>query len=111
MKKVWEETWEPRVCCENHVYIEEDGQEIGRFDGIDDAQWHAARAKLAAAAPEMARLLVEFQYEGAGVAGEPAQCIACGREQIMPGSHEADCRLVAVLRKAGIELADLPDSA
>ena len=82
--KVWEETWEP--------------------DEVEPDQ--AERAKLAAAAPEMARLLLELQHHPAGYEYEP-ECPVCGMAEkcdrkSWPTAHVADCRLLAVLRKAGV---------
>lgn len=55
-----------------------------------------ARAKLAAAAPEMARLLLELEY----VDGETwAFCPSCGSRD----EHASDCKLMAALRKAGVK--------
>jgi hypothetical protein len=109
MTKSWEETWEAEKCCDANeccaTYLSDDGTEIGRFSGIDDKPFHTARAKLAAAAPEMARLLLELQN-----VSYPAEtynidgCPVC-RGRVDDGQHvhhEPDCRLVAVLRKAGV---------
>lgn len=71
-------------------------------------------AKLISAAPDMAELLVEMQWASGGGFGpsaddqeyEGVSCFICKgmiavRSGVGPG-HEKDCRLVAVLRKAGI---------
>lgn len=66
----------------------------------DDAR---ARLRLAAAAPDMARLLVDI---GQVDYGKP--CPVCREDVRSPGAgtydsdHADDCRLVAVLRKAGV---------
>jgi hypothetical protein len=51
---------------------------------------HAGRARFAAAAPEMARLLLELDHSWG--------CVFC-----RCAGHAPDCRYVAGLRKAGVE--------
>lgn len=103
--KVLEETWEVQRYV---VEMKGDaGRQLGTFiDDADAPEWPSCdrdRAQLAAAAPEMARLLIEvqwagvltYQYEGGG---DPC-CPVCEGEE---PRHEPDCKLVAVLRKAGV---------
>lgn len=60
------------------------------------------RARLAAAAPEMARLLLEIEFHSQeGDEGHlPSACPICDGYEYR--GHKPDCRLVAVLRKAGV---------
>ena len=58
----------------------------------------AARGRLAAAAPEMARMLLELEWISTY---ETIDCRICGGEKTA-GGHEPDCKLVAVLTKAGV---------
>lgn len=63
----------------------------------------AERGRLAAAAPEMARLLVQVNAL--------ADCYFCHADVQATGFHEPDCRLVSVARKAGLPLRGMPDDA
>ena len=56
---------------------------------------HHGRAQLAAAAPDMARLLMEFAFLDADL----DVCPWCAEER---GRHAADCPLAAALQKAGV---------
>lgn len=70
-------------------------------------------ARLAAAAPDMARLLLELEWSGYEPDWGAGKCMSCGAIQPLEydaaartkdtsgGTHKPDCRLVAVLRKAG----------
>lgn len=121
--KPWEETWEAReVGGTWQVRMPEQPPHrawlnvhpIGEMDCPHPDE--AARARLAAAAPEMARLLVELSGGVDTSDGEYRErCPVChdrtmlppdGRPGIPvdlhPGAHSPDCRLVAVLRKAGV---------
>jgi hypothetical protein len=58
------------------------------------------RARLAAQAPAMARLLLKNRYKGPTATGATGGCLACGQtesEGCTPG-----CRLDQVLRAAGV---------
>lgn len=130
MTKPWEETW----VVQRYVVelADDEGHHIGQF--IDDEAEHTNasidrdRARLAAAAPDMARLLLAMQW--AGCTGSPpgdgcsAACAECGAEPpsttIVPphtginrgdeplrivhsdGRHESGCEWARVLRKAGV---------
>lgn len=76
---------------------------------------HESVARLAAAAPEMARLLLEIQWSSRDEGG--STCPSCYAEAYVPparydadgkylgyteGTHDPDCALAAVLRKAGV---------
>lgn len=67
-------------------------------------EWHGSqinleRARLAAAAPAMARLLLS-RVDNADPGRDAVNfyCFACSRG----GSHDPDCELIAVLRAAGV---------
>ena len=111
MSKVLEETWyvHEDTAGEPDVYRSPDPDTMARVlasDGIGPED--RARARLAAAAPDAIRLLMEAEWAGAGTGGDPSQCPWCGREpwttteRLNPERHEKTCRLVAVLRKAGV---------
>ena len=87
--KVWEETWD------------ENG------DMPDWSEHNNARAKLAACAPEMARMLLAVEWKGDAGDWGPA-CPFChalepglGNPGSVPG-HRAGCELNALLKKAGV---------
>ena len=97
MKRPWEETW----TVQRYV-IEIDGYPIGQFtddgpepDESENGMSHRDRATLAAQAPAMARLLLEF---ATGTDGYDTDCLACG----CIGKHLPDCKIVDVLRAAGV---------
>ena len=81
MTNPWEETWAPERFLSK---------------GTDDEDQR--RARLASAAPEMARLLMEFAY----LDGDCDVCAWCADDEVTRGQHSNDCRLVAALRKAGV---------
>lgn len=102
--KPWEETW-----TSDGESIRRVGDGHFRLDAVGVGAESEARAKLAAAAPEMARLLLELEavsdyYE--------SKCPVCGavadihhadaRGRVWRVEHEPSCRWVAVLRKAGV---------
>jgi hypothetical protein len=91
---VWEETWTTtedglRVECEGYLA---DFSEFGpgTVPGADDEAF--ARARLAAAAPEMAQLLEPLSRR--------PYCAFC--KAARADGHTDDCKLMAVLKKAGI---------
>jgi hypothetical protein len=96
MDKPWwdEETWRAddldvlgtHEHCDDFPVAEVQGTSMG-----------LERAKLAAAAPEMARMLVELEWSGSEQVHQCASCFAYKHE-----GHADNCRLVAVLRKAGV---------
>lgn len=101
--KPWEETWEAEAhgnaCeCSSRVRLVGDSTEGGELffanDGARAVAMHA-RLKLAACAPEMARMLLKFGY-----CQEDLCCIACYARG--EGNHKPDCELLALLRKAGV---------
>ncbi len=125
--KAHEETWEL-----TEDWVDDDGKRHTNdvINGSSTEVFLSAsdsydRLRLAAAAPEMARLLLELQWAGdeGGYDGRPC-CPCCyalppekvhrpsvridaytrteARDEILYGKHSDDCRLVAVLRKAGV---------
>lgn len=106
MAKVWEETWvQQRYVVE---MAGDSGRHLGQFvddeDDPDDPGCDRDRAQLAAAAPEMARLLLELEWAGGFTypydTGTTSCCPVCTAEP--SEGHEKDCKLVAVLVKAGV---------
>lgn len=104
--KPWEEAWfvHEDTAGEPDVYRSPDPDTLARVlasDGTEPEDF--ARARLAAAAPEMARLLLSrYEKHAENDAGNDSTdwyCLACGRGGL---PHAPDCRLVAVLRKAGV---------
>lgn len=113
--KPWEEDWYPLedTAGELDVYRDLDAEgSRTRVLASDNARPEdKARAKLAAAAPEMARLLLEVQWTPTGYDHEPC-CPICSMsmprrpedrdEARFPHGHAKDCTLLAVLKKAGV---------
>lgn len=100
--KVWEETWE---ADEDRVWDPKERVTIAFGPMAEDA------AKLCAAAPEMARLLLKLEWRGAYQVGIGDGCDSCCPDCEMPAPilvhekshlHAPDCELAAVLRKAGV---------
>lgn len=113
-RKPWTEEWslgsrvlgrETLVFCESQAAsLMLETYAMTRFREEGEALM-SARARLAAAAPAMARLLLELEWS-ARVAGFPA-CPSCEGVEPEVGSpwddgHAVDCHLVAVLRLAGV---------
>jgi hypothetical protein len=107
----WEETWgmahyesggilttELHVGDGQHTCIPWADSRMG-----DGAEEDAARARLASAAPDMARLLfARWQKHAEDDAGNDSSdwyCLACGKGGL---PHAPDCALVAALQKAGV---------
>jgi hypothetical protein len=114
MTRPWEETWERTERND----VEDEYQPVFCNPVLNDEPTEVflgtgPRLQLAAAAPEMARLLLELEWAGEIVnyaTGSSRMslrtCAACGgvRPHPQAGSsgHHPDCRLGAVLRKAGV---------
>lgn len=101
--KPWEETWAYQAIRCRIVVEEPGGNYFAIMDLDHDAQHQPpavadARGRLAAAAPEMARLLLKLEIVGDG---GPGFCPACGVWR-PDYPHKDDCEWVAVLRKAGV---------
>lgn len=119
--KVWDEHWDLLREAGHLVGLDMDEEGGGARGGIlDFAPVHmndpeyddaVARAKLAAAAPEMARLLLEVEWAGLDVevngggddpigrADFPV-CYFC-RQEAARGEHASDCRWLAWARRIG----------
>lgn len=101
MTKPWEETWEalgPHVGTADEEILRSTTEH-------EPTAW--ARARLAAAAPDMVRVLLEMEWKPLGT------CPGCGGlgeaipDNPMTGpvaatGHRPDCALDAALRKAGV---------
>lgn len=97
--KPWQESWFEH---DGDVWNGSDHIMSVRAPDCSDAE-AAQRGRLAAAAPEMARLLLELQDGHCVPVGYDNHhaCVFCDS----PGpdvKHEQDCKLMAVLRKAGV---------
>lgn len=104
MTKPWEETWAP-----GNGVLHTGTTRIAVFEPVDRAEVSVeqkARARLAAQAPAMARLLMALEWGGSGFRDEGnvrrywRACPTCFAHRGTP--HTADCVLVAVLRAAGV---------
>lgn len=101
MTNVWEETWtssgnEPDIVDGNGVHGTFDSGTVDDSTGdMDDSNFEkdVARARLAACAPELARLVLQLSAWG---------CPICERTPGEGEAHREDCALDALLRKAGI---------
>lgn len=98
--KPWEETWEAIIWMhdveQRPIWAVETNHNPPRAGEVElpiceFSPGDAERAKLAAAAPEMARMLLELEWHH-------AECLVCGETH----KHAPDCRLSALLRKGGI---------
>lgn len=92
----YEETWTSRGA----VVSRDDGKWVGRFSPSpgESPDFEAARAKLAAQAPAMVRLLLAIGSTDMNASNGERMCGACW----ITNEHAADCPLVAVLRAAGV---------
>jgi hypothetical protein len=118
--KTHEETWDERgeridLCEEQKPYGVVAVKMIATFHCTEGDCTEAARAKLAAAAPDMARLLLELQAVDTSDGEYRERCPSCQDKTMLPpdgkigtpydvhpGEHSKDCKLIAVLRKAGV---------
>lgn len=91
--KPWEEEWRLAREGSRTMLCGPDPYPAADFYGSEGD----ARILLAAAAPEMARMLLELEWSGDEAR---YRCPAC--EATAHPNHAPDCRLVAVLRKAGV---------
>jgi len=130
--KPWEETWsecDGVISAQQNTHAEmlesrfpwEQGTNFGAFGDLTEASpfnptsADADRARLAAAAPEMVRVLLAIEWSGSDEEG--SKCASCGEREYAPpalydeagkylsytpGSHSPDCALDAALRKAGV---------
>jgi len=88
--KPWEETWRAGGMAPRFVF-KGDALAADYVGEMDDAD----RARLAACAPEMARVLHEVEWHG-----EDGGCPSCAAMRVQ--GHFDGCRLEALLRKAGV---------
>lgn len=111
--KPWEETWEYERA--GSMRMPDGDAHFGPLAG-DVSEDNVARARLASAAPEMARVLLDTEWSGWD--GENGMaCPSCGAPAWVPpirhdadgkyvghteGTHRPDCPLDSALRKAGI---------
>lgn len=116
MGKPWEETWAAHGSA-----VQADGWDVldAWYRGDDPISGHA-RARLAAAAPDLVRALLAVEYDSAvGYEGELHVCPWCdgmdpAREYVrydgvttsahygVRVGHAPDCQRQAALRKAGV---------
>ena len=101
--KPWEETWTTDWASDYTVTIL-------RGDSYRVAQFNAggpegvARARLAAAAPDMARLLLKLEWSDVDY-DAATYCPSCWASYPWKPSdlgHRDDCEWLAVMRKAGV---------
>jgi len=116
-KPVWEEEWRASLATEATEHLSAvfcGGDQFASVSGETNAHEHA-RAKLIAAAPAMARLLLKLEWVDTSDGEYRERCPACqcctklppdGRVgipfRVHPGEHSEDCELVAVLKAAGV---------
>ncbi len=101
--KPHEETWIANVEWPIAlVELSEDRDEVvATFDAPHSMRdVDRARARLAAQAPAMARLLLEIEWS-APIGGEPA-CPSCSAFVNNDHRHAPDCEIATVLRAAGV---------
>lgn len=97
MTRPWEETWSfadrgMNPAAGARLYSDNHDEEWATTWGEESRD----RAKLAAQAPAMARLLLSDSM------WHHAECVACYGHRHQ-GGHEPDCAIVAVLKAAGID--------
>lgn len=105
---VIDETWRVRnsVGCTDDVYCDALREYVLRGThaaGVPGYEVADARAKLAAQAPAMARLLRDLEWTGSLGQGSFG-CTLCGvcADWNRDPEHREDCALAAVLRAAGV---------
>jgi hypothetical protein len=97
--KVWEEDWYVYEDTAGELDVYRDLDAVGSrarvlaSDSAGDAD--KARARLAAAAPEMARALLRYMYES-----DDGACVGCGVYSTM--EHKERCIIACALGKAGV---------
>jgi hypothetical protein len=109
MKKPWEERWVPHPDLA--AVLLEDGRAVGDFDRVlwdDEPGAREARARLAAAAPAMWRLLSRIEWAGANEEAssdsEGSMHITvteCCPECRCSYSHAPDCEWLAIAKEVG----------
>lgn len=102
--ELWEETWtaEPENDEPDSLWMVLDSESPRCLvaDTISEAQ-----SRLIAAAPDMARVLLEVEWSAQNQYGQ-AQCPSCRGDEYKDGEprtgHEEHCALFAALQKAGV---------
>lgn len=99
-KPVWEEEWvlfDASRACEYApgIYIAGTGPDKC-FSNFDDNH----QARLASAAPDMARLLREHEYIVSGSNRDDDECFNCAAKRF--DAHKPDCEWLRVMKKAGV---------
>jgi hypothetical protein len=105
MAKVFEEEWFTKMrgtgvelLREGVAEEDEDLPLIARSFEQRSGDMQIPRMDLAAAAPDMARVLLAIEWSD--TANEPDGCPSCGEPKHI--GHDVDCALDAALRKAGV---------
>lgn len=101
MTKPHEETWRfcPSEAHSGFVAFPQGGEMVVKYDPANYSHDEgAARARLAAQAPAMARLLLKVEWV---IREGELRCTMCGWLKV-EGEHATDCELAAVLRAAGV---------
>jgi hypothetical protein len=96
--KPWDEMWS--CSTEDASHIDHPDGSQSSIDGVTDADAFA-RARLAAAAPDLARALLAVEWGGLTCYGSAAACPFCSEDQAY-GKHAPECTLAAALKRAGV---------
>ena len=99
--KPWEENW--GVSRLDATTLDEGDLQCARFTRLherEQEQVSADRAKLAAQAPAMARLLLKHQWVKDESGDGRRYCPACPMDEEQ--GHYDNCEILAVLRAAGV---------
>lgn len=113
MIKVWEEKWLAKQDQQIDAWdlVEDDDYgdhnvlaHRGMFITNHDDGYDEARCKLAAAAPDMARVLLALEWSGMAwdSSGGSLRCPSCRSQDVIGKRHAPGCALDDALRKAGV---------
>jgi len=100
MKKAIEETWRSRnsPACTDDIYKDTDPRDYifygSKSIGEPGYEEQRDRSLLAAAAPEMARMLLDIEFGW-------DRCKYCLKENGADGSHANDCPWLLLMKKIG----------
>lgn len=102
--RVLEEDWNVVTDADGHVdvalYV--DGEYNSTiFQNNDVGDRARSRASLAAAAPEMARMLLSLEFPCHNEHGEDT-CAHCDATQVEASPHSKDCPWLSLMQKAGV---------
>lgn len=105
--ETWKAVWDHHIDAWDLTLDNQDETILAHRGGFltsDDPGYDEARAKLAAQAPAMARLLLRgMEVTTANAYGNESTCLAeCGGWGPTADQHASGCDLVAVLRAAGV---------